>query len=60
MLASSLGMLLGFGGVFFALLMFTLAVMFSSGSMRFGSVLMMFSCFIVFVSRHWIAPAGLG
>ena len=44
MLASGLGMLLGFGSVFFTFLMFTLAVMFSSGAMRFGSGLMMFSC----------------
>jgi hypothetical protein len=51
-LASILRMLLGTSRVFFALCMVAFAMMFCRGSMGFGSILMMFRCLNVLVSRH--------
>ena len=49
-------MLLGAGGVFLPLGMVALAMMFSSGTVCLGSILMMFGCFVVFVSGHCKSP----
>jgi hypothetical protein len=42
--------------MFFALCMVAFAMMFGSSAVGFGSILMMFGCFIVLVSSHWIPP----
>lgn len=49
-------MLLGILGVFFALCVIALAVMFGRRTVRFGGILVMFGCLIMFVSSHWIPP----
>jgi hypothetical protein len=36
--------------------MVALAMMFGSGTMRFGRILVMLGCLIMFVSSHWIPP----
>ena len=51
-LARNLGMLLGICRVFFALRVVAFPMMFGRGAVGFGSVLVMFSCFIVLVSSH--------
>jgi hypothetical protein len=53
MLVSGLRMLLCAGGVFLALGMITLAMMFSGGTMRLGSVFVVFGRLVVFVSCHF-------
>jgi hypothetical protein len=50
--AGILGKLLGVGRMFFAFGVVVLAVLFRGGAMRFGSILVLFSCLIVCVSRH--------
>jgi hypothetical protein len=40
--------------VFFALCVFAFAVMFGSGAMKFGGILVMFSRLIVFIFGHWM------
>jgi hypothetical protein len=37
-----------------------LAVVFGRSAVGFGSALVMFGCFVVFVSSHWLSPAMLG
>jgi hypothetical protein len=53
MLVGRLRVLFGAGGVFLALGMIALAVMFGGGSMGLGSVFVMFCRFVVFVSRRF-------
>ncbi|WP_154071296.1 hypothetical protein [Bradyrhizobium lablabi] len=52
MLVGRLRVLFRADGVFLALGMIALAVMFGGGSMGLGSVFVMFGRFVVFVSRH--------
>jgi hypothetical protein len=52
MLVSGLRMLLCAGSVLLALGMVTLAMMFSGGTMRLGSIFVVFGCLVVFVSCH--------
>src|ERR1700730_9522077 len=65
MLVGRLRVLLGACGVFLPLGMIALAVMFSGGSMGLGRVFVMFCCFVVFVSSHFLSlvfgsqPCGL-
>ena len=56
MLICSLRMLLSTCGVFLALGMVTLAMMFSGGTVGLGGVFVMFGCFVVFVSGHRKTP----
>lgn len=49
MLARSLGVLLGVCRVLFALRVIAFAMMLGGGTMRFGSILVMFGCLVVFV-----------
>jgi hypothetical protein len=53
MLVGGLWMLLCTGGVFLALGMVALAMMFSGGTMCLGSVFVVFGCLVVFVSCHF-------
>jgi hypothetical protein len=52
MLARSLGVLLGVCRVLFALRVIAFAMMLGGGTMRFGSILVMFGCLVVFVFGH--------
>jgi len=45
--------------VFFALGVVAFPMMFGCVAVGFGSVLMMFSCFIVLFSSHWVSPASV-
>jgi hypothetical protein len=56
MLIRGLRMLLSTGGVFLALGMVTLAMMFGGGTVGLGGVFVMFGCFVVFVSGHCKPP----
>ena len=56
MLIRGLRMLLSTCGVFLALGMVTLAMMFGGGTVGLGCVFVMFGCFVVFVSGHCKAP----
>jgi hypothetical protein len=56
MLIRGLRMLLSTCGVFLALGMVTLAMMFGGGTVGLGGVFVMFGCFVVFVSGHCKAP----
>jgi hypothetical protein len=58
MLMGRLRMLLRSIGLLLALGMIALAVMFGGGAMSLGRVLVVFGCFIMFVSGH-ILPPGL-
>jgi hypothetical protein len=40
----------------FAFGMVAFAMMFGGGAMRFGCILVMLGCLIMFVSSHWIPP----
>jgi hypothetical protein len=57
MLPSILGMLLGVCRVFFALGVVAFAMMFRRGAVGFGGILVVFGCFIMFVSSHFTSPA---
>jgi hypothetical protein len=46
--------------VLLALCVIALAVVFGRSAVGFGSALVMFGCFVVFVSSHWLSPAMLG
>jgi hypothetical protein len=46
--------------VLLALCVIALAVVFGRSAVGFGSTLVMFGCFVVFVSSHWFSPAMLG
>jgi hypothetical protein len=59
MLASVLRMLLGIGGMFFALSVVTFAVLFCRGAMRFSSVFVVLGCLIMLISSHYCSPAML-
>jgi len=52
MLVCSLRVLFGTACVLLALGMVALAVMFGGGSMCLGCIIVMFGCFIVFISSH--------
>jgi hypothetical protein len=56
MLIRGLRMLLSAGGVFLALGMVTLVMMFGGGAVGLGGVFVMFGCFVVFVSGHCKPP----
>jgi hypothetical protein len=56
MLIRGLRMLLSTCGVFLALGMVTLAMMFGGGTVGLGGVFVMFGCFVVFVSGHCKPP----
>jgi hypothetical protein len=57
MLPSVLGMLLGVCRVFFALGVVAFSMMFRRGAVRFGGILVVFGCLIMFVSSHFTSPA---
>jgi hypothetical protein len=59
-LASSLGVLLSVCRVLFGLSVVALFVMLGGGAVRFGSILVVFGCFVVFVSSHGFLRLGLG
>jgi hypothetical protein len=59
MLIRGLRMLLSTCGVFLALGMVTLAMMFGGGTVGLGGVFVMFGCFAVFVSGHCKPPCLL-
>jgi hypothetical protein len=56
MLVGGLRMLLCTLGVFLALGMIALAMMFRRRAMRFRSVFVMFGCLVVFVTSHFMFP----
>jgi hypothetical protein len=45
--------------MFFALRVIALGMMFGRRAMRFGGILVMFSCFVVLVFSHWISPVNI-
>jgi hypothetical protein len=53
-------MLLGACRVLFALRVITFAVVLSGCAMRFGGILVVFGCLVMFVFGHWLSPACLG
>jgi hypothetical protein len=58
-LSSILGVLLGVRRMFFALRMVPFAMLFCSSAVGLGSILVMFGCFVVLVSSHWIPPVNV-
>ena len=50
-------MLLGVCRVFFALGVVAFSMMFRRGAVRFGGILVVFGCLIMFVSSHFTSPA---
>jgi hypothetical protein len=45
--------------MFFAFCVVALGMMFGRCSMGFGRILVMFSCLVVLVFRHWIPPVDV-
>jgi hypothetical protein len=59
LVAGTLGVLLGAGGMLFAFCMVVLAMMFGRSAVRLGSIFVMFGCLIVGISSHWSSPVKI-